>query len=248
MSLDRTAIPRNVLDRLLEVERRLDDLEGFAALPVADPEGGDTTYVSIVQEVEIGEGPGIDITGTSPNQTVGIGGDTILLYDSGGSPVAEFAATDAGLDLASAAATAGDVVWLPAATITGDHALTAGVHYIGVSRYASILTGQITMGAGTTLECVTVSRTANDANALVGVLGPASEVAMLRDCDVSCVQSGSGAAYAVSVEGGGDLECWTCALYGESTGGIGYGGSRSGGGNLYIYGGRCEGSSYPLSE
>ena len=45
MSFEWAAIPKNVLARLLDVERRLDDLEGDAALPVVDPEGeGDTTY------------------------------------------------------------------------------------------------------------------------------------------------------------------------------------------------------------
>ncbi|MFO7740832.1 MAG: hypothetical protein R6X31_00815, partial [Anaerolineae bacterium] len=108
---------------------------------------------------EIIEGPGIDITNDRFEPRVGLGGDTILLYDSGGNPVAEYAATSAGLDSASSAAASGDVVWLPAATISGDHTLAAGVHYIGVSRWASILTGEITLGDGTTLECCTVERT-----------------------------------------------------------------------------------------
>ena len=40
--IERHAIPGNLLDRVLDIERRLDDLEGFAPLPVVDPieEGG----------------------------------------------------------------------------------------------------------------------------------------------------------------------------------------------------------------
>ena len=59
------------------------------------------------------EGPGIDIIGTQ----VGLGGDSILLYHSALTPVVEFAATEAGLIAALAAAVTGDIVILPARTI-----------------------------------------------------------------------------------------------------------------------------------
>jgi len=193
----------------------------------------------------MGEGPGIDIAG----MFVGLGGDTILLYDSGGEPVAEFAATGAGLDAAGAAAVSGDVVWLRAATISGDHSLGAGVHYVGASRWASILTGQITLGDDTTLECCTVERTANDAGTLTGVVAPNSGTAKVRDCDVTCAQSGAGQAFAVSVEGTGDLEVWLCYLNGDSTGGTGYGGYHKPGetGDLYAYFSRVIGSTDPFN-
>ena len=247
-ALDNIALPGNILDRVLELERKLRELYGHVAMATADPSGGDTaiTYIEILNQLN--EGPDIDLVDSGTSITIGRGGDTILIYDSAGAPIAAYAATSAGLDLASAAATAGDVVWLPAITIADDHALTAGVHYKGVSRYASILTGLITLGAGTTLECVTINRTANDANPLIGAAGPGAGVAKIRDCDITCTQAGAGNAFAVSLGGAGNIEAWLCALSGQSTGGTGYGGSRTGGGNLYLFAGLCLGSSFPLSE
>ena len=43
------------------------------------------------------EGPDIDLVRLRAGVQVGRGGDTILLFDSGGNPVAEYAVTDAGI-------------------------------------------------------------------------------------------------------------------------------------------------------
>src|SRR5512139_743301 len=70
----------------------------------------------------IGEGPGIDIVGS----TVGFGGDTILQYHVSSVPVAEFAFTQAGLTAGLAALAAGE--WLrinTAGTITGNFTIPA---------------------------------------------------------------------------------------------------------------------------
>lgn len=245
MSLDRVAIPNNILDRIDELERRLADLESYAAMATVDGETeGGTTYVQVTQEVEIGEGPGIDITGSSPTQTVGMGLDLPLLVHGDGSPAEEYATIAAAL----AAASGGDTIWLPPGTYSGDVTIPAGVTLVGMSREDCILTGQVTLGDGSVLENLSVIRTANDANQLEGVMAPTSGTAKIYRCNISVSQSGSGNAYAVSVESAGSLEVWGCYLYGSSASGIGYGGSRTGGGSLYIYGGRCIGSSYPLSE
>jgi hypothetical protein len=86
--------------------------------------------------IDVGEGPGIDITADA----VGLGGDTILLYDSGGNPVAEYAMSDAGFTTALAAATSGDVVVLPAGTISGDHTIPNGITVWGFG-WNTILSG-----------------------------------------------------------------------------------------------------------
>lgn len=70
-----------------------------------------------------GEGPGIDVT---TGGAIGLGGDTILLYDCGGAPVAEYAFSSAGLSAALAAADSGDIVWIPAGTITAGGGYEAG--------------------------------------------------------------------------------------------------------------------------
>ncbi len=160
------------------------------------------------------EGPGIDLI----DQQVGLGGDTILLYDSGGNPVAEYAATSAGLDLASAAATAGDVVLIPAVTIDGNHTLAAGVTYHGLGRRATVLTGQITLSNGTTLQGLSVTRTANDANTLIAVVGPSSGTAYVYDCDISALQAGAGVGYALYEQSGGELRHYYCRLSAQAGG------------------------------
>ena len=69
------------------------------------------------------EGPDIDVTLRAMGLHVGRGGDSVLVFDSLGEPLAEYAATGTGLAAAIAAAGTGDTVWLPARTIN----LGAGV-------------------------------------------------------------------------------------------------------------------------
>lgn len=90
-------------------------LSGAAEVFISEVAGGSSgTAVTLEAPLTPQEGPGIDLDGPQ----IGLGGDTILLYDSGGSPVAEYAFTADGLTAALAAAASGDVVWLPAGTIT----------------------------------------------------------------------------------------------------------------------------------
>jgi len=87
----------------------------------------------------IAEGPGIDVVGNR----VGLGGDKILLYDAGGDPVAEYTANMSGMAGAISDAADGDVIWLPAYTIGGDHTIPEGVEVTGLGAN-SILSGTIT--------------------------------------------------------------------------------------------------------
>jgi len=92
------------------------------------------------------EGPGIDIV--APAQ-IGLGGDTILLYDSAGAPVAEFAATAAGLTAALAAATANDEIHCPYhITIT---------HNAGFTIPASVKVRDLVLGLACTGNGITMS-------------------------------------------------------------------------------------------
>lgn len=102
-------------EAFLNAERRL-----VAGTGIASVDGG----VNSTLTLNVGEGPGIDITADA----VGLGGDTILLFDNGGNPVAEHAATNAGFAAAIAAAGAGDLIQLPLAlTLTAAHAIPASV-------------------------------------------------------------------------------------------------------------------------
>lgn len=150
----------------------------------------------------VGEGPGIDITG---GDTVGIGGDSILLY-TGDAPAEEFAATDAGLTAALAAATAGDVVELPAVTITGGPWTVANGTLRGHSRFGSVLDGQVTLSDGTEMENLTIRRTANDSTTIYGVVCPvAPGAACVTNCTIRVVQNGAGDGYGILSYGRGSL-------------------------------------------
>lgn len=109
---------------------RQDHTHGSPADPGA---GGDT----------VSEGPGIDIV-AGASKAIGLGGDTILLFNCDGSPVEEFPATTIGLNSAIAAADSGDIIQLPATTITlpsGDTIYSVG---------AEVSTGQIPVNVSTT--------------------------------------------------------------------------------------------------
>ena len=94
-------------------------------------------FVQNLVKSVIDEGPGIDLTISGDITTVGMGGDTILLYHSDGSPISEYEFTLDGLNDALDVAMVGDVIFLPAGQIQGT---TLG---------AEIATGAITVTSET---------------------------------------------------------------------------------------------------
>ena len=160
------------------------------------------------------------------------------------------AVTATDLDNALADATSGDIILLPAGTIDGDHTMIAGVKVVGRSRYATILSGQITGANGASIENLSVIRSANSAANLIGVDAPAAGTFYISDCDIEVTQSGSGDAYGISADVNGTLiEVWNSFVSGDSTGGTGYGGYRDTGtsATAHFYGGRVYGSDNPFN-
>jgi len=197
---------------------------------------------SLISGGAVSEGPDIDLVSTSGGVQVGRGGDTIITFDDGGNPVAEYAATSTGFGLALAGGA--PVVWLYGYTITGNHTIPAGYHVIGNQRDTSILSGLITLSSGSTLTNLSVIRTANDANTLIGVGGPGTGTGYLYGCRVACTQSGAGASYAVAARAGlsvnqGDIKIYRCELEATSVSGDGYCGISSAG-RLYVYHSRAD--------
>lgn len=156
---------------------------------------------------------GVDIGVTG--STISRVGNRILLFGGNGTPLQEFALTAAGLAAASAAATAGDVILLPPVTLTGDYDLTAGVHYVGSSRRGTILTGQVTAASAASLEHLSITRSATDANKLVALVGPVDGACYITDCELSATQAGAGTGYAISVQSG-DVYVYDSGLYGST--------------------------------
>jgi len=175
----------------------------------------------VTQLLNAAEGPGIDIpVGTN---VIGIGGDSILLFFANGDPAQEFAVTDAGLDLASAAASSGDVVYIPVCTLTADHTFTDGVAYVGAGRNKTIITGQVTMGPASPIN-LSVIRTANDSSDLIALAITTYQSPTIYFCDFVATQNGSGDAYGVKVAAGaGQPHFEYCHIDGQSVGGDGYG-------------------------
>lgn len=190
------------------------------------------------------EGPGIDLVDIQ----VGLGGDTILLYNQDQMPVEEWAPTSAGLDAALASAVANDIIFLQAFEIDGNHTIPAGVILIGQAKYGSILTGQITLSEGSVIENLSIIRTFADANDIRAVLAPASGIAYMRDICVTVTQGGSGNIYAVEASSGGDIEAYNCIVRANAEGGSfsiagqGYAG-RASNGMLYIFHGSWRGTT-----
>jgi len=176
----------------------------------------------------------------------------IWLLDSGGAAIKDYSADSNGFSSANADASSGDIIWVPACTIAGDKSITAGVKVVGASRYATIFTGQITLGVESSLENLSINRSSDDASTLKGAIGPGSSgTAYINGCDVKASNAGAGNAYGISVEtSGAAIECWNSYLYGNSGSGTGMAAWRDTGtsASIYIYGGRAYGSTQSFVE
>lgn len=108
-----------------DLRRRVSDLERleFAGTVTSNPSGApvNATYITasanatLTAERVLTEGAGLDQVdaGANSTMTVGLGGDTILLYKANGDPVVEYAYTAAGLTAALAAAANYNTIQLP---------------------------------------------------------------------------------------------------------------------------------------
>lgn len=173
----------------------------------------------------------------------------IWLLDSGGAAIKDYSADSNGFSSALADATSGDIIWIPAGTIGGNHTLAAGVKGVGASRYATILSGQITLGADSCLENLSVVRSVDSASTQKGVVIGAAGTAYMSGCEISVTNAGAGDAYALGIEDDGDVECWDCHLYASSGGGAAYSiYCGVGAGRGWVYGGYPEGEFYETEQ
>lgn len=171
----------------------------------------------------------------------------IKLHDLSNEAVIYYSPSPAGFAAALSASASGDAIELPIGTLTGNYTMTAGVKVVGKSRFATILTGQITGADEASIENLSITRTANDANALDGVIGQASGTFRIHACHITVTQSGSGTACGVKQESAGAIEIWSTYLYGNSVGGDGYGSYRTLGA-ISIDGGATLGSTAAIYD
>jgi hypothetical protein len=186
---------------------------------------------------------GDDIVVTYPT-TVSRAGKGILLFSGSGSVLVEYAFTSAGIAAAIAAQVSGDIIELPAGTLTADFTIPDGGTVKGMSRDASIVAGKITLGSGSRIENLTVLRTSADAAALIGVTIGASGTGTIFNTKVS-VQNTVGPAYAVYMSMGGNISCRNVELLAQ-VGTSGYA-AYVASGTFIHYSGRAVGTTatYP---
>ena len=174
-------------------------------------------------------------------------GYLIFLYKISTAKIKPYSFTVAGMTAALAAAAIGDAIEIPIGTLTGDYTMVAGVKVVGKSRFATILTGQITGAAGASIENLSNIRTANDANALSGIVGQAAGIFYVHACHVEVTQSGAGTAAAVRQDAAGTVEVWSTYLSALSVGGAGYATYRTAGA-IVIDGGVRLGSTAAIYD
>jgi hypothetical protein len=153
---------------------------------------------------------------TIPGGGTGTGCNPHLIWLKKTDSTTEYARTSAGLDLASAAAVAGDIITIPLGYIDGNHTLKAGVHYVGRSREGSYLTGIITLSENTRVENLSI-----EVDGITHCLiPPASGEVILYNCD--CIVTNSGDAYPLYYTGASNIKFKDCKVWGESSAGNGY--------------------------
>lgn len=170
-----------------------------------------------------------------------------------GTSVQIYPGSNAGLERVNDQGQADDVVLLPPVTFTINLTLTDGMKFCGWSRFLTILTGEITGGTDSSLENLSVIRSASDSSILKGLVSPTNGGWLyVNNCDIEITQNGSGDARAISAEANvSAVELWNSYMYGNAAGaGEGYGTWR----DLtlttavVVHGGRVRGSSYPCNE
>ncbi len=165
----------------------------------------------------------------------------ILHYRSASKKMASYSATEAGLNAALAAASSGDVIFLPAATISGNHTVPDGVSLVGLDRKRCVLTGTITLGLNCLLGEVSVTRSGSNGEVAGVVLSNSG--ARLAGCIIIATNSG-GDAIGVKATPGAAGTVDGCSV--EATGsGNGYG-YYADGATLTVESGSVSGSTAPM--
>lgn len=147
------------------------------------------------------EGPGIDINGI----TVGLGGDTVLLY-YGNAPVAEFDTVTEAL----AASAPGNLVYLPPGVFIEDIIIPSGVTLSSMSNNTTI-SGSITLVGQCWMKGVTMDVTRTSNTAIMGLTSGTSGISILDDCTIKITNNGTGDTFGIQMRDG-ELRLWNCVV------------------------------------
>jgi hypothetical protein len=156
------------------------------------------------------EGPGIDLVGAQ----VGLGGDTVLLYDNIGNPVAEFAT----VALALAASWSGQMVVLMPGTYIEDIIIPEGVCVTCFGNDSKISGSVVLGGHNSQIKGVVTELIGNSAGDLIGITGPPTGKGLINNCSITVTNNGAGQARGIEVDNG-DLVSKNCDIIVTSNGG-----------------------------
>lgn len=178
----------------------------------ADGSGGAAWEASTLTD-----GTDIHVSGN----TIAREGRDILRFSSVGALCAEYPANETGLAAALAGAASGDIVEIPAGMIAASVTVPAGVTLRGWG-WNSILNGTLTLAAGAGAEHLQVYQSVNSGDDIIGVIGPATGTAVIRDVQVSLAQAGAGKSLGLLSNGGTlrayECEVWATTAYGNAWG------------------------------
>jgi hypothetical protein len=153
---------------------------------------------------------GVDIS--VDGHTVSRAGNRVLLFSGSGALLTEYAFTEAGVTEAFADSASGDVVDLPAGTLTGDVTVPAGRTLRGMgcdvgglalvrNTAGTLIQGTVTLGGGSALRHISVEKVENSVAAVTAIIIPAlgSVVHMWLDNVYAYCTNNDGPAYALSM-------------------------------------------------
>jgi hypothetical protein len=118
---------------------------------------------------------------------------------------------------AIAAAVSGDTIWVPPVTLANNYTIPAGVTVTGASIHDVVFSGQITLGIGSVLERLSITRTKNDALDYYGIVSADEGTNYLHQVRISVIQSGAGDAYGIRMFGySGTIYVYDGYVYGST--------------------------------
>ena len=168
--------------------------------------GGIVMGISDSASVSLSAGADIRVSG----YTIARKGNKVLLFNGALAVVREYAPDATGLAAAIAAAASGDIIQIPAGTIDASITIPAGVALVG-RGWNSVIEGMITLGDGASAAHLRVYQSVNSGADIIGVIGPASGEALVRDVQVSLTQAGGGNALGL-LSNGGTLRAFECEV------------------------------------
>jgi hypothetical protein len=134
-----------------------------------------------------------------------------------------------GLEDALTDASAGDLIYCPNASISGDVVIPIGVSVIGMGRNCEIL-GKVTLSEQTSLYNMKIRKQASDSSDITALEGPETGDAWVIDCEIHAYQCGDGSALAVHMNGSGTFFVRESLIIADSRYGTGVAAKQESGG------------------